>query len=360
VTHACEAVASSTGPRPTYLPPRVEVRRWLQERDPRRLDQLWARADEVRRRYVGDEVHLRGLVEVSNHCVRQCHYCGLRAGRRALPRYRMNADEVFACAQQARAFGFGTVVLQAGEDPVLSSDWVAEVVRRIKSTTGLAVTLSLGERTREELEAWREAGADRYLLRFETSDAGLFRAIHPSQAGRVRSRLSCLEELRSLGYEVGSGVMVGLPGQSYASLVDDLMLFREHDLDMIGIGPFIEHPDTPLGSVGRGPGEVPADELMTTIMMALARLACPQANIPSTTALATLNVAQGRELGLCRGANVVMPDLTPTKYRRAYEIYPSKARWFETAEQCAACVRRRIESIGRRTGTGPGGRRRAA
>ncbi|MBN1611121.1 MAG: [FeFe] hydrogenase H-cluster radical SAM maturase HydE [Polyangiaceae bacterium] len=360
MTRADEPLASRAGSRPTYLPPAVEVARWLQERDPLRLKQLWARADEVRQQYVGADVHLRGLVEVSNHCVRQCHYCGLRAGHRTLPRYRMSADEVLACARQARAFGFGTVVLQAGEDPVLRSDWISEVVRRVKATTGLAVTLSLGERTREELEAWREAGADRYLLRFETSDSRLFRAIHPSRAGQARSRLRCLGELRSLGYEVGSGVMVGLPGQSYASLVDDVMLFREYDLDMVAIGPFVVHPDTPLGSLERGPREVPADELMTTIVVALARLACPQANIPSTTALATLNLTQGHELGLCRGANVVMPNLTPARYRRLYDIYPSKACLFETAEQCAACVRRRVESIGRRVGTGPGGRRRAA
>jgi biotin synthase len=358
VTRASGQVATGTELRSTYLPPPVELARWLRERDPRRLEQLWARADEVRREHVGDDVHLRGLVELSNHCVRQCHYCGLRAGHLTLPRYRMNADEVLACADQARAWGFGTVVLQAGEDPGLGSDWIAEVVRRIKAATGLAVTLSLGERAPREFESWREAGADRYLLRFETSDAGLFRAIHPGHAGR--SRLSCLDELRSLGYEVGSGIMVGLPGQSYASLIDDLMLFREHDLDMIGIGPFIAHPNTPLGSVEHEPAEVPADELMTTIMMALARLACPQANIPSTTALATLDVAQGRELGLRRGANVVMPNVTPAKYRSLYEIYPSKACLFETAEPCAAHARRRIESIGRRVGTGPGGRRRVA
>jgi biotin synthase len=359
VTHACQTDASAALRCPTYLPSPDELARWLRERSPGRLEELWTRADDVRREHVGDEVHLRGLIEISNHCVRQCHYCGLRAGHRALPRYRMSADEVLGCAEQAHRFGFGTVVLQAGEDPELSSDWVADVVRRIKSTTGLAVTLSLGERTHQELEAWRQAGADRYLLRFETSDPILYRGIHPSHAGQVHSRLSCLDELHSLGYEVGSGVMVGLPGQSYESLAHDLMLFRKLDLDMIGIGPFIAHPATPLGSGAPEQGEVPADELMTTIMVALARLACPEANIPSTTALATLNVAQGRELGLRRGANVVMPNLTPTRYRTLYEIYPSKACLFETARQCADCVTRRIESIGRRVGSGPGGRCRA-
>ena len=337
-----------------------ELRQWLLESEPSRLERLWRLADEVRRTNVGDEVHLRGLVEVSNHCARQCHYCGLRARNRGLQRYRMTADEVVACAEQARAFGYGTVVLQAGEDDALSCDWVAEVVRRIKRTTSLAVTLSLGERPRDALAAWRQAGADRYLLRFETSNVALFERIHPARARRSTSRLDLLRELRRLGYEVGSGVMVGIPGQSYADLVADLELFRELALDMIGIGPFIPHPATPLGADATGANEVPADELTTYKMVALARLTCPEANIPSTTALATVNPAEGRELGLQRGANVLMPNVTPPKYRAMYEIYPAKACIRESADACHACLRRRVEAIGRRVGSGPGARRRGA
>ena len=335
---------------------RPAILRWLSETGSARLDVLWQAADRARKAHVGDEVFLRGLIEISNHCLRQCHYCGLRADNRAITRYRMNADEIVACAQQARAFGYGTVVLQAGEDEGLTLTGVAKTVRRIKDQVGVAVTLSLGERTPDELRAWREAGADRYLLRFETSNGELFRRMHPPRKGRRPSRMEVLRMLEPLGYEVGSGVMVGIPGQSHEDLANDLELFRELDLDMIGIGPFIAHPATPFGNVAPADAEtqVPATELMTYKMIALARLLCPDTNIPSTTALATLNLAQGRELGLQRGANIVMPNLTPVAYRALYEIYPAKACLRETAEQCNHCLTERIRKLGREIGKGPG------
>jgi biotin synthase len=303
-------------------------------------------------------------VEVSNHCVRRCAYCGIAASSSALPRYRMSDGEVLACALQAVELGYGTVVLQAGEDYGLTRETVSSMVRAIKAQTGLAVTLSLGERPDEDLAAWREAGADRYLLRFETSDPSLYEAIHPSFAGRRSDRFAILRRLRELGYEVGSGVLVGIPGQTYESLASDILLFRELDLDMIGVGPFIPHPGTPLG---RGlfrdapEGEqVPADEETTTKVVALARLVRPDANIPSTTALATLEPSFGRERGLIRGANVVMPNLTPPAYRALYEIYPGKACVTETAEACGSCLPARIRMIGRVPGKGSGSRRSAA
>jgi biotin synthase len=329
---------------------------WLAETDEARLEELWSAADRVRREHVGDEVHLRGLIEISNHCLRQCHYCGLRAGNRRIRRYRMTADEILVCARQARELGYGTVVLQSGEDEGLTGDGIADLVRRIKAEFGLAVTLSLGERTPEELCAWREAGADRYLLRFETSNHELFARMHP-QRGRGRpSRLELLRALAPLGYEVGSGVMVGIPGQTYDDLANDLDWFRDLDLDMIGIGPFIPHPATPFGESGVAdlPGQVPATEVMTYKMVALARLVCPDANLPSTTALATLNLDQGRELGLQRGANIVMPNLTPPQYRALYEIYPAKACMRETDDLCNRCITDRIEQLGRPLGRGPG------
>jgi biotin synthase len=339
-----------------------EILAWLREEDPARLEILWRRADETRHQYVGDAVHLRGLVEISNHCLRQCMYCGLRAGNRPLPRYRMTADEILAAARQALSFGYGTVVLQAGEDNGLATAWVADVVRRIKAETPLAVTLSLGEREDEELAAWRAAGADRYLLRFETSDRELFNAIHPGLRGRPADRIAILRRLKELGYETGSGIMVGLPGQSYESIARDICLFRELDLDMIGIGPYIAHPATPLGN-GRvfpacAPGEtqVPNTELMVYKAVALTRLVRPDANIPSTTALATINKRNGRELGLQRGANVCMPNLTPIQYRKMYEIYPAKACIDETGQACSGCLGGRIARIGRHVGRGPGGR----
>jgi biotin synthase len=273
----------------------------------------------------------------------------------------MTAEEILACAGTAQRLGFGTVVLQAGEDYGLTRAWVEDVVRKIKSSTGLAVTLSLGERPDEDLAAWREAGADRYLLRFETSDPALYDAIHPSLPDRKSDRFAILGRLAVLGYEVGSGVLVGIPGQTWESLASDIRIFRELDLDMIGVGPYIPHPATPLGA-GLFPSapdgeQVPADEETTTKVVALTRLVRPDANIPSTTALATLDPSFGRERGLLRGANVVMPNLTPPSYRTLYEIYPGKASVSETAEACGEHLPSRIRMIGRVAGTGPGGRR---
>jgi len=336
---------------------RAELLRWLRETDETRLAELWARADATRRAHVGDAVHLRGLIEISNHCVRRCAYCGLRAPNVKLGRYRMTTEQILGCVRQAAALGYGTVVLQAGEDPLLTTEWVAALVKRIRVETPLAITLSLGEVDDEALRAWKAAGADRYLLRFETSNRALYDRLHPPRPGRVSDRPAILRRLRELGFEVGSGVMVGLPGQTYDDLVSDLELFRELDLDMIGLGPYIPHPETPLCAAAAraaGPEQVPNDELTTYKMIALARLMCPRANIPSTTALATLNRAQGRELGLRRGANIVMPNLTPVELRAQYEIYPGKACVGETAEACSGCLVERITRIGRTVGTGRG------
>ncbi len=343
---------------------RAEILAWLREDRPERLEELWAAADKVRRENVGDEVHLRGLIEISNYCVRRCAYCGLSAaGEAGVARYRMTRDEVLGCARKAVAFGYGTVVMQAGEDYGIETAWMSELIRAIKAETPLAVTLSLGERPDADLAAWRQAGADRYLLRFETSDPELYARIHPPLPGRPRDRMAILRTLQALGYEAGSGVMIGIPGQTYEILAADIEWFRALDLDMIGVGPYIPHPATPLGrgeaSPAAPPGrQVPNSELMTYKVIALARLVCPEANIPSTTALATINKETGRELGLSRGANVVMPNLTPPAYRVLYEIYPSKACINETAEQCQLCLEGRIHSIGRRVGSGQGGRRR--
>jgi biotin synthase len=339
-----------------------EILGWLREQDPQRLAELWRCADETRRAHVGDAVHLRGLVEISNFCVRQCAYCGLRAGNRALARYRLLPDEIFESAQQAVKFGYGTVVLQAGEDYGITTRAMAEIIRRIKSETPLAVTLSLGERPDRDLVAWRAAGADRYLLRFETSDPNLLAEIHPPLKDGRRDRFAILRRLRKLGFEIGSGIMVGIPGQTYASVANDLALFRELDLDMIGIGPFIPHPATPLGSGFRiyppvNGEQIPNTELMVYKAVALTRLLRPDANIPATTALATINKKNGRELGLQRGANVFMPNLTPLKYRRLYEIYPAKACITETGDACNGCLSGRINMIGRQIGRGPGGRK---
>jgi biotin synthase len=354
------------------VPPRLDsltpsaIRAWLTETNESVLEALWARADAVRREHVGDAVHLRGLIEVSNHCVRLCLYCGIRSCAPDITRYRMTADEIVACARDAKALGYGTVVMQSGEDPELTADFMADVIRRIKQETGLAITLSLGERSDEDLRAWKAAGADRYLLRFETSDPDLYRRIHPSLPGTLSDRLAQLDRMRAMGYEIGTGVMVGVPGQTWDTLANDIWTFRDYDMDMIGVGPFLPSPRTPLGGpaaerfAAPADQQVPNDELTTLKVVALTRLVCPDANLPSTTALATIDPENGRELGLTRGANIVMPNVTPPHLRVLYEIYPGKACIHETAQACQGCLEKRIHSIGRYVGTGPGGRGAAA
>ncbi len=343
-----------------------EILRWLREKDETRLEELWKRADAARRDGVGDEVHLRGLIEISNYCVRQCRYCGINACSQGVARYRMSREEIVECVGEIVRLGYGSVVMQSGEDPGLSRNFVSGIVREIKSSTGLAVTLSLGEREDEDLIKWKEAGADRYLLRFETSDPELYRRIHPSLPGKVSDRFAQLERMRAMGYEIGTGIMVGIPGQSWKTLAQDIGLFREYDIDMIGIGPFLPSPRTLLGGEQAAgfyldPDEqTPNDTLTTLKVVALTRILCPAANIPSTTALATIDPKSGRELGLERGANVVMPNVTPAQYRILYEIYPGKACVHETARACQGSLEQTLRSMGRVLGKGPGGRKRAS
>jgi biotin synthase len=343
----------------------ADILGWLREEDEARLEDLWHAADAVRAEYVGDEVHLRGLVEISNHCVRRCAYCGISSLLPALRRYRMSEEETLACAHRACRLGYGTVVMQSGEDYGIMREWLCRIIRRIKAETPLAVTLSLGERPAEDLAAWREAGADRYLLRFETSDRALYDLLHPPRDGHPSDRLAILRRLQEMGYEIGGGVMVGIPGQTYESLANDICIFRRMDMDMVGIGPYIPHPASPLGAGEVRPPDarerqVPNSELMTCKVVALTRLVCPEANIPSTTALATIDPLAGRKLGLARGANVVMPNVTPPACRALYEIYPGKACCAETAEACGVSLEEQIRAMGRRVGTGSGSRRRQA
>lgn len=338
-----------------------DILTWLRAEEDDDLERLWEAADEARRCNVGDEVHLRGLIEVSNHCVRQCAYCGISACAPKVERYRMSQEDILECADKALEYGFGTVVMQAGEDPGITGEWMADTIRKIKARTGLAITLSLGERSEAELRSWREAGADRYLLRFETTDPDLYRRIHPSLPGGVSDRFDQLMRMREIGFEIGTGIMVGIPGQTWETLANDIWTFRDYDMDMIGIGPYIASPGTPLdGPLGEmllveaGTEQVPDDPLTTLKVLALTRLVCPETNIPSTTALATLDPGSGRANGLLRGANVIMPNLTQPKYRVLYQIYPGKAGLHETADVTTAKIRAQIESLGRTVGVGPG------
>ena len=305
---------------------------------------LLAAADSVRRQYVGDEVHLRALIEFSNHCRNNCCYCGIRRANRKAVRYRLKPVEIINLGQQAAAMGFKTVVLQSGEDAWFDVPRLTYIISALKKLD-LAVTLSIGEKSREEYQAYREAGADRYLLRIETTDSDLYHRLDPGMSWENRRR--CLQDLKELGYEVGSGIMVGLPGQSLSSIADDILFFQECDLDMCGIGPFIPHPDTPLADY---PGR--AFDLSLKVM-ALIRLLLPDINIPATTAMETLN-PEGRIIALQSGANVVMPNVTSPECRRFYELYPDKAGVGETAENSRDSIAGKIRAIGRSIGRGAG------
>lgn len=319
------------------------------------LADLYRRADKLRRRRMGDAVPLRGIVEFSNVCANDCLYCGIRVSNRRVRRYTLTADEILAIAHRLPATGQTTLVLQSGEAPALGDRALGEVIRRVKAETPLAVTLSVGNRPLAVYRYWRDCGMDRYLLRFETSDADLFARLHLGST--LAERLACLAALRDLGVQTGSGFMIGLPGETPAVLADNLLLCRKLRLDMIGIGPFIPHPDTPLAGTTNAYHDDP--EMFFRALAAL-RIFNPDAHIPATTAYDAVFPGRGRNLALQRGANVFMPNCTPGPYRRDYLLYPGKPCVDEDQGQCAACVVLRLQALGRRVGTGPGHARRRA
>ncbi|MGE5483924.1 MAG: [FeFe] hydrogenase H-cluster radical SAM maturase HydE [Ignavibacteriales bacterium] len=307
---------------------------------------LFESAAAERSRSVGDCVHLRGIVEFSNYCRRDCLYCGLRRSNTALPRYRMTPEEIVDAAVEGAGLGLGTIVLQSGEDPWYTAGVVADIVSSIKERAGVAVTLSLGERERHEYALWRQAGADRYLLKHETSDEALYWSMRPGC--RLRDRLQRLEWLGELGYEVGSGIIIGLPGQALETIAGDIAFLRDFGVHMAAAGPFIPHAGTPLGNCR------PGDVALTLRITAIMRLGLPWANIPATSALGTLD-GTAQAAALSCGANVLMPDITPTQCRQMYEIYPGKVGSLETPAESVARCRRVVESAGLAIGTGPGG-----
>lgn len=310
------------------------------------LQRLYSAADRVRHRFVGEEIHLRGLIEFSNYCRKNCFYCGIRGGNHKANRYRMKIDEILTTVGQALQLGYRTVVLQSGEDMYYTVEKLDQLIRQIKQQFDVAITLSIGERPRQEYEQLHKAGADRFLLRFETSNPQLYAKLHPDS--RFDERINILSWLKEIGYQVGSGIMVGLPGQTVDDLARDILLFKELDLDMVGIGPYICHPDTPLAGSPNGTVE------MTFKVVALTRIVTCNAHIPATTALATLRPADGREKALQLGANVVMPNVTPIQYRALYELYPDKICTGEDARECHGCMHNRIYSIGRLISKGYG------
>ncbi len=306
--------------------------------DSTKNDWLFKEADRVRRENIGDEVHLRGLIEFSNICKRQCKYCGLRSPNKEVERYRILKDDIIKTAANAVTLGYRTIVLQSGEDDYYDTDKMVEIIRELKKND-IALTLSIGEKTYDEYKAFKSAGADRYLLRIETTDENLYKEMHPHASYENRKR--CLYDLKSLGFETGTGCLVGLPNQTIDSLADDILFFKELDADMVGIGPFIPHEQTPLKDSQKG------DFWLALKVMALTRINLPDINIPATTAMETLN-PNGRIIALNSGANVVMPNVTSTEYRAKYEIYPGKICINDQPEKCRGCIEGKIKSIGRK------------
>ena len=297
------------------LPDRNGIVRMLSVRDPGEREALFNAADLVRKTCVGDEIFLRGIIECSGYCIRNCHYCGLRAQNKGIHRYRIPDDEIVQRAKGLKERLCTTVVLQSGEDPHYDKERLCSIISRIKEETGLAITLSIGERPYDDYRAFREAGADRYLLRHETANPELYRKLHPGY--ELSDRVQCLKWLGELGYEKGSGCIVGLPGQTIGDLADDVLLFRGLDIDMIGVGPFIPHPGTPLANNPAG------DTDLVLNMIAVLRLVTRDTNIPATTALGVLD-PESRRRAFHAGANVFMPNFTPDPYTAYYEIYPGK------------------------------------
>lgn len=275
---------------------------------------IYEKAGLLTRERFGDIVNIRAILEFSNYCRRQCAYCGLNRNNTALPRYRMMPEEMVETAQHAARAGYQTLVMQSGEDPYYTKELLGQIVTEIKKT-GMAITLSCGERPIEDYRYWKKCGADRYLLKHETSDESLYRSLHP--CGTLKSRIQCLKSLKSLGYETGSGFMVGLPGQTHATIANDILLLEEIGCDMAGIGPFIPHPKTPLSSSPQGSTE------LAKRAVALTRLVLPECNLPATTSLAVIDENAKKDVFSC-GANVIMKKVTPDQYKELYEIYPAK------------------------------------
>ena len=298
---------------------------------------LFKKADEIRKINVGDGIHLRALIEFSNICKRQCLYCGLNSCNKNIERYRLTPQDIILLAKKAVKLGYRTIVLQSGEDDYYNSGELSIIIKKIKELD-VALTISIGERTYEEYKEFRLAGADRFLLRIETTDKDLYEKMHPNAS--FENRINCLYNLKSLGYEVGTGCLVGLPNQKIESLADDILFFKEINADMIGIGPFIPHPQTELRNEKQG------DFYLALKVMSLTRLMLPDINIPATTAMETI-IPKGRIIALQAGANVVMPNVSIVENRKKYEIYPNKAGVFDDESKMREILEENFIKIGR-------------
>lgn len=304
------------------------------------INQLLASAaDKVRRKYYGNKVYIRGLIEFTNYCKNNCYYCGIRAGNSQAHRYRLTKEQILDCCSEGYRLGFRTFVLQGGEDPYYTDERICHIVAAIRAQhPDCAITLSIGEKERASYQAYFDAGANRYLLRHETADAEHYAKLHPASMS-LANRKRCLFDLKEIGYQVGSGFMVGSPFQTPENLLADLRFLQELMPDMIGIGPYITHEQTPFAQQKSGTAE------QTLRLLSMLRLMFPYALLPSTTALGTIH-PQGRELGLKAGGNVVMPNLSPVNVRKLYELYENKICTGEEAAQCRSCLEARVRMAG--------------
>lgn len=301
-------------------------------------DYLLEKSDKIRKRYYGNKIYMRGLIEFTNYCVRNCRYCGIRKDNGKVDRYRLSLSEILECAALGNRLGYKTFVLQGGEDPYFTDERMVEIIQAIKEKyPENAITLSIGERSYESYKKMFEAGADRYLLRHETATKKLYESLHPNAS--YENRIKCLYNLKKIGYEVGAGFMIGLPNQTSEDLVNDLLFIKELEPHMCGIGPFIPQKDTPLKN------EIGGTVEKTVIMLALLRLMAPKAMLPATTALGSIDPL-GREKGLKAGANVVMPNLSPKQVRDKYALYDGKICTGDEAAECRSCIERRINLAG--------------
>lgn len=296
-------------------------------------------AGNIRKQYYGNAVYTRGLIEFTNYCRNDCLYCGIRRSNPNVQRYRLTETEILDCCRQGYELGFRTFVLQGGEDPYYTDDKVTDLVRKIKEAyPDCAITLSIGEKEEESYRRFYEAGADRYLLRHETADADHYGQLHPPQLS-LQHRMDCLRSLKKIGYQVGCGFMVGSPGQTAATLAKDMKFIEDLQPQMVGIGPFVPHHDTPFA------GETAGRVEQTLYLLSLLRILKPNLLLPATTALGTLD-PRGREKGMEAGANVVMPNLSPTAVRKKYELYDHKICTGEEAAECRNCLSQRMRSVG--------------
>jgi biotin synthase len=311
-------------------------------------DLLFEKAKEVKEKHIGNVVYFRGLVEYSNRCGKNCYYCGIRSGNKSLDRYTVTDEEVLQAARIVLDNHYGSMVLQSGECSTKAfTDHITRLIKKIKqfSNNTIGVTLSCGEQSEEVYRQWFEAGAHRYLLRIESSNQLLYEKIHPrNKTHNYRSRLDCLNRLRKIGYQVGTGVMIGLPTQTVENLADDLLFFQSQDVDMVGLGPYLEHNQTPLASQSQECPPLETRFQLSLNMIACLRLLMKDINITASTAMQTLHL-QGRELAIEAGGNIVMPNLTPIKYRQNYKLYENKPAVNEDAEESKNQLEKRILSI---------------